>query len=203
MTNAGEKQSALTLIELLVVIVIIAIVAAMLFPAFVRARAAAKRSTCISGLRQVGIALCMYREDHGELAPHLSSLYPAYVSEPGIFVCPEDPAEGQHDGNDYMEGNLYLPSGVSYTYLPNWKHALDLGWWHRRPKCGEGKWYAATPVAMCHWHWARGKEWRKELDAAAWGQHPEGWILVLTAGGSVHRARAEVPAAEFSPDCYR
>ena len=137
------------------------------------------------------------------MPPHLSSLYPTCISDPRLFVCPDDPQTGQYEGNDYMEGNLYFSSGVSYTYVPNWKYAQELGWWHRPPHYGEGKWQDETPIAMCHWHWARGRKWRRDLIAPTWGVNPKGWVLVLAAGGSVHRVRAEVDAAQFSPACYR
>jgi len=58
-----------TLIELLVVIAIIAILAAILFPVFARAREAARKTSCLSNLRQLGIASHMYAQDHDELMP--------------------------------------------------------------------------------------------------------------------------------------
>jgi len=203
MPEKPQASNGLTLIELLVVMAIVALLAALIFPVFLRARAAARRASCINNLRQLGLALSMYREDNQEMPPHLSSLYPTYLSDPRPLLCPDDPEAGQRGGDDYMEGNRYLPSGVSYTYLPNWKYALELGWWHRRPCYGEGKWQDATPVAMCHWHWAAGRKWRTNLDAPTWGVDPKGWVLVLAAGGSVHKVRAEFPAAAFSPACYR
>ena len=62
-------RKGFTLIELLVVIAIIAILAAILFPVFARAREAARRTSCVSNLRQLGIAAHMYAQDHDELFP--------------------------------------------------------------------------------------------------------------------------------------
>ena len=104
-----KKNHGFTLIELLVVIAIIAILAAILFPVFASARSKARQATCVSNLRQIGMALSMYRQDHDELQPESSpdmdpgcldccestytwrmAIYP-YVRNLGVFVCPESP----------------------------------------------------------------------------------------------------------------
>src|SRR5947207_1522303 len=59
-----------TLIELLVVIAIIAILASILFPVFARAREAARRTTCLSNLKQFGTGIMMYVQDYDEAMPH-------------------------------------------------------------------------------------------------------------------------------------
>ena len=202
MTRRATTAPGFTLIEILVVVAIIAILVALLFPVFSKARAVAKQAPCMSNLRQIGMAMAMYKSDFGELAPHLSSVYPTYTPNVQLFICPADTSSGQHDGDDYMEGNLYLASGVSYTYIPNWKHAVRLGWWQPRPRYGEGKWEISTPLAMCHWHWGAGRKWRKNLDIPSWGGDAKGWVLILAADASVHKVRAETSANDFSPDCY-
>jgi len=59
-----------TLVELLVVIAILAVLAALLFPAFARARAAARQTQCLSNLKQIGTSLGLYMADHDDLFPH-------------------------------------------------------------------------------------------------------------------------------------
>jgi prepilin-type N-terminal cleavage/methylation domain-containing protein len=64
-----RSRKAFTLIELLVVIAIIAILAAILFPVFARAREQARRTSCLSNMKQIGIALFMYAQDYDETLP--------------------------------------------------------------------------------------------------------------------------------------
>jgi prepilin-type N-terminal cleavage/methylation domain-containing protein/prepilin-type processing-associated H-X9-DG protein len=68
--GAGPRKRAFTLIELLVVIAIIAILAAILFPVFARARERARMASCLSNLKQVGTGVMMYVQDYDELYPN-------------------------------------------------------------------------------------------------------------------------------------
>lgn len=58
------------MVELLVVIAIIVILAALLFPVFARAKSSAKKTQCISNLKQIGQAILMYNTEHEEVFPH-------------------------------------------------------------------------------------------------------------------------------------
>ena len=97
-----RARGGFTLIELLVVIAIIAILASILFPVFASARAKARQAACMSNLKQIGLALAMYAQDHdGELPYHLLTLDAAptylsylgalqpYVRNDNLFNCPQ------------------------------------------------------------------------------------------------------------------
>lgn len=91
------KRKAFTLIELLVVIAIISILAAILFPVFARARENARRASCLSNLKQIGLGVMMYVQDYDERFPYY--YYPTegdtwidviqpYVKSKQVFHCP-------------------------------------------------------------------------------------------------------------------
>lgn len=69
MLHKESKKHAFTLIELLVVIAIIAILAAILFPVFARAREQARRTSCLSNVKQLNTSMMMYVQDYDETMP--------------------------------------------------------------------------------------------------------------------------------------
>jgi prepilin-type N-terminal cleavage/methylation domain-containing protein/prepilin-type processing-associated H-X9-DG protein len=107
------KRRAFTLIELLVVIAIIAILAAILFPVFAKAREKARQITCTSDAKQIGLGVLQYVQDYDENYPTgeegslgqgwAGTIYP-YVKSGAVFHCPDDPTTQTSDG--------------TYTYYP-------------------------------------------------------------------------------------
>ena len=112
--NRRGRSAGFTLIELLVVIAIIAILAAILFPVFARARDKARQASCMSNLKQIGLALMQYAQDYDESHPGvwfgpvskqpwsqpsdattfykwMDAVYP-YVKNEQVFHCPSDGA---------------------------------------------------------------------------------------------------------------
>lgn len=90
------KTRAFTLVELIFVIAIIAILAAILFPVFARARETARRSSCASNLSQVGTALNVYAQNYdGRFPPDDNEFGPLYshCGDIEVYYCPSDSAE--------------------------------------------------------------------------------------------------------------
>lgn len=99
------KRTAFTLIELLVVIAIIAVLAAILFPVFAKAREKARQTSCLSNNKQLTLAVLMYAQDYDETLPPTAVpgtagkviLWPdqliSYVKNTQIRFCPSDSGE--------------------------------------------------------------------------------------------------------------
>lgn len=96
------KRRGFTLIELLVVIAIIAILAAILFPVFARAREKARQTSCLSNLKQLGLGMVMYAQDYDETFPRMA--FGGYLDAP---PAPEDPT-----------WNLRTQNGLWYKTWP-------------------------------------------------------------------------------------
>ncbi len=141
------KRRGFTLIELLVVIAIIAILAAILFPVFAKAREKARQSSCSSNLKQMGLAILQYVQDYDEMMPThgrdpnldaatqqrqamsypgwVSNVIIPYVKSYDIFTCP---SKSQSAGGGWVNPhNNNRKSLFAYNYrAAEWKSLSDL-----------------------------------------------------------------------------
>ncbi len=125
-----KAQNAFTLIELLVVIAIIAILAAILFPVFARARENARRASCQSNLKQIGLGIQQYTQDYDEKMPFSYMYYgpgttnlvwwedtiQPYVKSYQIMVCPSHTAPTAYN---YARPSAPYPNPLLMSYVAN------------------------------------------------------------------------------------
>ena len=123
MTGAQRGRRAFSLVETLVVAAIVALLAALLFPVFAQAKRSANRTTCLSNLRQTGVALGLYQADANGLLP-VGTIHRWQNSDGEGRLFPPDatrdviePLERYAGGS----GVLHCPIGVDEgRYVPRW-----------------------------------------------------------------------------------
>jgi len=141
--NGLSFKKGFTLIELLVVIAIIAILASILFPVFSRARENARKSSCASNMKQVGLALQMYSQDYDErmmiVWAGTDERWPdvftkSYIKSSTFLYCPSS----NYGTAGFASSYTYYPSfGYNYAYLSP------------GPGCPQGPDSTLTTVTTC------------------------------------------------------
>ena len=121
-SSRKATHKGFTLIELLVVIAIIAILAAILFPAFAKARESARRISCVNNMKQIGNSVMQYTQEYDEKFPvglhndaqftntWIAAIQP-YIKSVEVFQCPSDPDAGQRSPT----GGTFAGTKISYA----------------------------------------------------------------------------------------
>ena len=128
----NRANRGFTLIELLVVIAIIALLAAILFPVFARARENARRASCQSNLKQLALGIHQYVQDYDENFPRVytitsgnwaggdwkgwATMVEPYVKSEQVYACPSRANKANYNANQYYRGG---GSGYGLTYASN------------------------------------------------------------------------------------
>jgi prepilin-type N-terminal cleavage/methylation domain-containing protein/prepilin-type processing-associated H-X9-DG protein len=108
------RAHGFTLIELLVVIAIIAILAAILFPVFAKAREKARQTTCSNNQRQIATAILLYAQDHEEVLPAARAVWSDVGVDKGALVCP---TAGKKVANGYCYFGAVFNNGTQEGLL--------------------------------------------------------------------------------------
>ncbi len=122
------RREGFTLIELLVVIAIIAILAAILFPVFARARERARQTTCLSNIKQLSLSMLMYVQDHDERFTVERNVFydeggrrwyhaiQPYVQNREVFFCPSVERERDYGAYAYNGWGTDGNNGLGYRW---------------------------------------------------------------------------------------
>jgi len=154
----STKRRGFTLIELLVVIAIIGILAAMVFPVFARARESARKSVCLSNVKNIALAVNMYLADNNDTLPpdeHRQEVIDYFNRAPGNsdsaadFDVSEGDCYTRHDANPYLRWPVIMDEYVKNRDVwrcPSARLVKGAGWiipgpdWFGNIKSFEGNW---------------------------------------------------------------
>ena len=154
-----RSRRGFTLIELLIVIAIIAILAAILFPVFARVRENARRSSCASNLKQIGLGIAQYSQDYDEIFPAAGVAYNGgwlqyhytlepYIKSVQVFKCPSNTSKivGSNSGTPKFPG-----SDILSHYVGNYNINAAKVWYQSSATIAQGSFngsnYAGFPLS--------------------------------------------------------
>ncbi len=188
------RRRGFTLIELLVVIAIIAILAAILFPVFARAREKARQTSCLSNLKQIGLGMMMYAQDYNEMFPgtgsytsptilmepggnmHWALLLQPYVMNTQIFGCPSTSSRSIVSGSD--------PSTITH---PDWPAGINYAMNQHMNRIALAEIQRPSALLMLidsNRNYFRLTTGGHYLSSWGWDRHNDGWNAAMADGSA-------------------
>jgi prepilin-type N-terminal cleavage/methylation domain-containing protein/prepilin-type processing-associated H-X9-DG protein len=147
------NKKAFTLIELLVVITVLGILMVIMLPVMGRAREAGKRATCVNKMRQIGMAMHMFANDHNGVLPAQSTGLPAcFYSSVVDYLDLEGPSGGSAFFNEFFT----CPSSTSNK---SWSINVNFLLGQRHFSKPLSKIDNPTETIMCYDYWTGGRIW--------------------------------------------
>lgn len=203
--RSHSQSKGFTLIELLVVIAIIAILAAILFPVFAKAREKARQTACLSNVKQINMGIMMYLQDYDEVLPIFwfgwhtdgspstwKDVVAPYIKSAQLYKCPSDPNFDSVVNSAPWVANSYAINPALQIFNPDGSWKSDWGNYYDQP-CSIGAMEAPAETLLFadKYGYSEKLSWECVINpttstpaGAVWCRHSEGANVGFADGHS-------------------